>query len=73
MGIKHVHENLTSLNGCKVEIDGDIEYSVIPLRVNGFHGAVRISGGEGCPNGDLYFGIEPEEKTKDKHKNKPDS
>jgi hypothetical protein len=52
MGIKHVHENLTSLNGCKVEIDGDIDYSIIPLRENGFHGSVRISGGDGCPNGD---------------------
>jgi hypothetical protein len=30
--------------------------------VTGFHGAVHISGGEGCPNGDLYFGIEPEDK-----------
>ncbi len=72
MGIKHVHDNLTSLNGCKVEIDGDIEYSVIPLRVNGFHGSVRISGGEGCPNGDLYFGIEPKEKKKHKYQNNPD-
>ena len=62
MGIKHVHSNLTSLNGCEVEVDGDVEYSLIPLRVTGFNGAVHISGGEGCPNGDLYFGIEPEDK-----------
>jgi len=33
---------------------------------------VRISGDKGCPNGDLYFGIEPEEKPNHKHKNKPD-
>ena len=59
MGNRHVHEIMTSLNGCKVEIDGEVEYGVIPPRVIGFHGLVRISGGPGCPNGDLYFGIEP--------------
>ena len=62
MGIKHVHQTMISLNGCKVEIDGDIEYSLIPLHVTGFHGMVRISGGPGCPNGDLYFGIEPKDR-----------
>jgi hypothetical protein len=70
MGIKHVHSNLTSLNGCDVEVDGDVEYSLIPLRVTGFHGAVHISGGKGCPNGDLYFGIEPEDKKEVNTKNK---
>jgi len=64
MGKKHIHSVTTSLNGCKVEIDGDIEYALIPPRVTGFHGAVRISGGPGCPNGDLYFGIEPDDKNK---------
>jgi len=59
MGIKHVRGTTTSLNGCKVEIDGDIVYTLLPLRITGFHGAVHISGGPGCPNGDLYFGIEP--------------
>lgn len=62
MPIKHVHGSTTSLNGCKVEIDGDIVYSMIPLRITGFHGMVRITGGPGCPNGDLYFGIEPEDR-----------
>ena len=59
MGNRHVHEIITSLNGCKVEIDGVLEYTVIPPRITGFHGVVHISGGSGCPNGDLYFGIEP--------------
>jgi len=59
MGVKHIHDIMTSLNGCKVEIDGEVEYGVIPPRVIGFHGVVRLSGGPGCPNGDLYFGIEP--------------
>ena len=27
MGIKHIHGSTTSLNGCKVDIDGDVEYS----------------------------------------------
>jgi hypothetical protein len=71
MGIKHVHSNLTSLNGCEVEVDGDVEYSLIPLRVTGFHGSVHISGGDGCPNGDLYFGIEPEDKKIANTKNNP--
>jgi hypothetical protein len=57
MAIKHVHVNTTSLNGCKVEIDGDVEYGLIPPRLGGFQGAVHISGGPGCPNGD--FGVEP--------------
>jgi hypothetical protein len=61
MGIKHVHGSTTSLNGCKVEIDGDVEYSVIPPRINGFHGVVHLSGEKGLPNGDLYFGIEPKD------------
>ena len=62
MGVKHVHVITTSLNGCKVEIDGDVEYGLIPARFTGFHGAVHISGGLGCPNGDLYFGIEPKSR-----------
>lgn len=60
MAIKHVHEKTTSLNGCKVEIDGDIVYPLIPLRISGFHGNVHTSEGTGCSRGDLYFGIEPE-------------
>jgi hypothetical protein len=30
MGINHVHGKTTSSNGCKVEIDGDVIYSLIP-------------------------------------------
>ena len=59
MGIKHIHGSTTSLNGCKVDIDGDVHYSLIPLRITGFHGSVHLSGQQGVPNGDLYFGIEP--------------
>ncbi len=59
MGIKHVHGSTTSLNGCKIDIDGDLDYSLIPPRINGFHGTVHLSGEPGVPNGDLYFGIEP--------------
>lgn len=62
LGIKHVHRTTTSLNGCKVEIDGDVVYTLVPPRIIGFHGAVHISGGPGCPNGDLFFGIEPKGK-----------
>ena len=60
MGIKHIHGGTTSLNGCKVDIDGDVHYSLIPLRIIGFHGSVHLSGDQGVPNGDLYFGIEPD-------------
>jgi hypothetical protein len=60
MGIKHIHGSTTSFNGCKVDIDGDVEYSIIPLRITGFHGSVHLSGGQEVPNGDLYFGIEPD-------------
>ena len=63
MGIKHIHGSTTSLNGCKVDIDGDVEYSIIPLRITGFHGAVHLSGEKDVPNGDLYFGIEPNGST----------
>lgn len=59
MGIKHIHGSTTSLNGCKVDIDGDVEYSIIPLHITGFHGSVHLSGGQEVSNGDLYFGIEP--------------
>jgi hypothetical protein len=62
MGNKHVHGTTTSLNGCKVEIDGDVVYTLIPPRITGFHGVVHISGGPSCPNGDLYFGIEPKDR-----------
>lgn len=64
MAVKHVHVTTTSLSGCKVEIDGDVRYGLIPPKLIGFHGAVHISGGEGCRNGDLYFGIGPEDKVK---------
>ena len=63
MGIKHTHYITTSLNGCKVEIDGDVMYALIPPRITGFHGVVHLCGGlPGCPEGDLYFGIEPKGK-----------
>jgi hypothetical protein len=35
-----------------------MEYSLIPLRITGFHGAVHLSGGQDVPNEDLYFGVE---------------
>lgn len=63
MGIKHIHGSTISLNGCKVDVDGDIEYSLIPLRITGFHGMVHLSGEEGYTNRDLYFGIEPKRGT----------
>jgi hypothetical protein len=63
MSIKHVHGSTTSLNGCKVDVDGDIEYSLIPLRITGFHGMMHLCGEEGYPNRDLYFGIEPKSGT----------
>jgi len=59
MGIKRIHGSTTSLNGCKVDIDDDVECSVIPLRITGFHGLVHLDVEKGGPNGDLYFGIEP--------------
>jgi hypothetical protein len=58
---KHVKGSTTSLNGCKVEIDGDLVYTLVPLRVTGFEGVVHITGKPGLPNGDMYFGIEPKE------------
>jgi hypothetical protein len=30
MGTKHVHGSTTTLNGCKVEIDCDVIFSLIP-------------------------------------------
>jgi len=63
LGIKHVHGSTTSLNGCKIDIDGDVDYSLIPPRINGFHGTVHLSGEQGVPNGDLFFGIEPKGNT----------
>jgi hypothetical protein len=51
------------LNGCKVDIDGDVEYSIIPFHIIGFHCAVHLSGEKDVPNGDLYFGIEPNGST----------
>ena len=62
MAIRHVHTVVTSLNGCTVEIDGMVQYALIPPRAIGFHGSVHITGGPGCPNGDLYFGEEPKGK-----------
>ena len=62
MAIRRVHGSTTSLNGCKVEIDGYVMYSLIPPRITGFRGSVHISGEPGCPNGDLYFGTQPKGK-----------
>ena len=60
MAVKHVHGSTTSLNGCNVEIDGDVIYAVLPPHIIGFRGVVHITGGQGCPNGDLFFGTEAE-------------
>jgi hypothetical protein len=62
MGTKHVHGSTITSNGCKVEIDGDVVYSLIPPRINGFNGVVHITGDIGSPNGDLFFGTEPKTK-----------
>jgi hypothetical protein len=42
------------LNGCKIDIDGDVEYSLMPPRITGFHVAVHLSGGQGVPNGVVF-------------------
>jgi hypothetical protein len=63
MVIKHVHGKTMSSNGCKVEIDGDVIYSLIPPRITGFRGSVHISGASDCPNGDLHFGTETNNRT----------
>ncbi len=63
MGTKHVHGTTTTLNGCIVEIDGDVVYSLIPPRIHGFNGVVHIIGDAGSPNGDLFFGVEPNAKS----------
>ncbi len=55
MGKKNVKLTLTSKNGCTVEINGTVEYSIIPPSIDGFSGTVTISGGQGCPNGTLNF------------------
>jgi hypothetical protein len=33
------------------------------MRITGFHGSVHLSGEKDVPNGDLYFGIEPNGST----------
>jgi hypothetical protein len=58
MAVKYVLGSTTTLNGCKVEIDGDVVYALFPPRISGFRGVVCIAGGPGCPNGDLFFGNE---------------
>lgn len=63
MGIKHIHGNTTSLNGCEVEIDGDVVFALIPPRIIAFRGVVHLNGGPDCPNGDLYFGSETKVRT----------
>jgi hypothetical protein len=73
MAVKHVQGSTVSLNGCKVEIDGDVIYAVFPPRISGFCGVVHIVGRSGCPNGDLFFGNEEDggsatNPTTDKHK-----
>jgi hypothetical protein len=35
----------------------------LPPRITGFRGSVHLSGGQEVPNGDLYFGIEPNGST----------
>ena len=50
MGIEHVHGSITSLNGCKIDINCDVECSLTPPRITGFHGAVHLRGGQGVPN-----------------------
>jgi len=66
MGTKHAHIITNSLDGCVVEIDGDVVYGLMPPRITGFRGLVHISGGPpGSPNRDLYFGVEPKSKSKD--------
>ena len=58
MAVKNIHGSTTTLNGCTVEIDGDVVYALFPPRVSGFRGVVHIAGGQGCPSGDLFFGNE---------------
>ena len=55
MAKKRVHTTLTDRNGCTVEIDGEVEYSIIPPRFDGFSGTVTVGGGASCPRGALSF------------------
>jgi hypothetical protein len=63
MPTRYVRGSTTSLNGCKIEIDGYLVYTIIPPRITGFRGSVHITGKPGCPNGDLFFGPKSESNT----------
>lgn len=47
---KPIDVTLTSQEGCIIHIVGDLNYSIIPPKVKGFHGTITISGPKGCPN-----------------------
>jgi|GEM_PF-5291345 len=58
----HIDSTFTSVEGCRIQIVGDLDVSVSfwgDVTINGFSGTVTISGGGDCPNGTLSFGLAP--------------
>jgi hypothetical protein len=57
MGTRKVNLTMTSSEGCIFRIKGEVDYSIIPPRINHFNGTVQVSGGEGCPHGTFNFSL----------------
>lgn len=47
---KHIDITVTATNGCTIHVVGDVSYTIVPPRVQGFQGTVTIGGGSNCPH-----------------------
>ncbi len=61
---REIHTKLTDANGCTVEIDGELEGTLIPLCIEGFNGTIVLGGRPDCPKGTLNFEPKPEPSVK---------
>ncbi len=53
--VKHVRIELKSKEGCTFIVNSDIEYSLFPPELIGFHGTISILGSRECPVGNFTF------------------
>lgn len=57
MAKKHINHTITSNEGCKFHIVGDVEFTIIPPSFTNFKGTITMSGSGKCPNGKVTFGV----------------
>ncbi|HEX7845190.1 MAG TPA: hypothetical protein VF476_05260 [Chitinophagaceae bacterium] len=47
---KYINVTVTATNGCTVQIQGYVEHTMLPPKLDGFEGTITIGGSSQCPH-----------------------